>query len=264
MQRATIPIVPGRTSRVTCGVLLLAAAGWIGPGCHAPESSRTRIAQAGGATLADGSLEKSVKPGVNEKYENPDVDVWVGRFESESREIARYRREIVDAIGVEPGMVVADIGAGTGLFTPLFAEAVGPEGKVLAVDIVPKFLELIRERAGQQGLRNVQTILSEERSVTLEPGSVDLAFVCDTYHHFEYPKTMLRSIHRALKPGGLFVVIDFDRVEGKSRAWVLGHVRASQEVFTSEIVAAGFVKLNEPSWTPYLEENFGLRFRKVD
>lgn len=221
--------------------------------CRTPDS-RARRASSG---------ELSVKPGINDPYENPDVDTWVRRFESESREIFAHRVRIAGAVGIAKGMTVADIGAGTGLFTPLFAEAVGAEGKVLAVDIVPEFLELIRTRAREQHLTNVETVLCSEDSVRLPPASVDLAFVCDTYHHFEYPSSTLRSIHRALKPGGQLVVIDFIKIEGKSRDWIMNHVRAAEDITTAEIVAAGFTRDSDQPDSSFLQENYILRFRKA-
>jgi len=209
------------------------------------------------------SHEVSVKPGINQPYENPDVDTWVKRFEGESREIFKHRQRIMDALGAKPGMVVADVGAGTGLFEPFLSEAVGEHGTVWAVDIVPEFLELIRTRAGERGLTNVRTLLCAEDDVRLGPASVDMVFASDTYHHFEYPVSTLTSIHRALRPGGQFVIIDFDRVPGKSREWILDHVRAGKEAVIEEIRSAGFT-LVEQIDAPYLEENYFLRFRKVD
>jgi len=149
--------------------------------------------------------EASVKPGVNTEYLKPDLDVsqWVERFEHEGREIYDHREAIVAAVGLKPGMVVADIGAGTGLFTPYFSRAVGAKGRVMAVDIVPAFLERIRQRATAEGLANVQTVLGTERSVELPPNSIDVAFICDVYHHFEYPHSSMTSLHRALRPGGV-------------------------------------------------------------
>ena len=78
--------------------------------------------------LTASAQEKSVKPGINKPYENPDVKEFVGKFETESREIYAKRKDIVERCKVKPGMAVADVGAGTGLFTRLFAEAVGPKG----------------------------------------------------------------------------------------------------------------------------------------
>ena len=95
----------------------------------------------------------------------------------------------------------------------------------------------------------------------LPPKSVDLVFICDTYHHFEFPFKTLASIHEALRPGGQLVLIDFHRIEGKSREWVLGHVRAGQEVFVKEIVVSGFKVVARRS---FLKENYFVRFEKVE
>ncbi|OQZ01694.1 MAG: hypothetical protein B6D36_13870 [Planctomycetes bacterium UTPLA1] len=205
--------------------------------------------------------EQSVRPGINADYAHPDIPTWMGRFESESREIYKARDEIVADCRVAEGDVVADIGAGTGLFTLLFARAVGQDGKVIAVDIVPEFLDLIQQRASDESITNVSTILCTERSAELPPNSIDLAFTSDTYHHFEYPRSTLASIYRALKPGGVFIVIDFERIEGKSRDWIISHVRAGRVTVIDEITSAGFV-LEQPPAATYLAENYFLRFKK--
>lgn len=215
------------------------------------------------APPATAAPETSVRPGINAEYLKPDLDArqWVERFEREGREIYDHRERIADAVGLRPGMRVADIGAGSGLFTQLFARRVGPEGRVYAVDIVKAFLERIEARAQAAGLVNIQTVLGTERSVELAPGSVDVAFVCDTYHHFEYPRSSLASIHRALKPGGELVLVEFKRVPGESSDWVLEHVRAGQEVFTAEIEAAGFAVIETLG---FLRDNYIVRFRRLE
>jgi ubiquinone/menaquinone biosynthesis C-methylase UbiE len=96
--------------------------------------------------------------------------------------------------------------------------------------------------------------------VDLPPGSVDVAFVCDTYHHFEFPQRTLASLYRAIKPGGKLVVVDFIRIEGKSSAWILFHVRAGQEVVEKEITDAGFRKAGEVKGL--LKENYLVIFTK--
>lgn len=204
--------------------------------------------------------EKSVKPGINDLFRNPDVKEFLGKFEVESREVFARRREILAACQLKPGMTVADIGAGTGLFTRLFAESVGEEGQVIAVDISQKFLDHIERTGREAGLRNVTTRLCQPDSVELPDRSVDVAFVCDTYHHFEFPVRTLASIHRALKPGGRLIVVDFRRVPGQSSDWVLDHVRAGQEVFEGEIARAGFVKAREPA--DLLKDNYLVEFTK--
>src|SRR6516164_6560128 len=90
--------------------------------------------------LSTTAQEKSVRPGINKPFANPDLKGFIQKFEGESREIAAQAGDIVTACKLKPGMMVADVGAGTGLFTRKFAAAVGEKGKVLAVDIAPAFL----------------------------------------------------------------------------------------------------------------------------
>lgn len=205
----------------------------------------------------------SVKPGINKDFLDPALDPqkFVERFETESREIFTERAAIVSMVGLQPGQSMADIGAGTGLFTLPFAEAVGPKGRVYAVDIAPAFVERIEQLAAERGVRNVEGVVCAEDDARLPKDSIDVAFVCDTYHHFEYPAQTLASIHRALRKGGELVVVEFHRIEGVSREWCLSHVRAGQEVFVSEILAAGFEQLAQDQ-LPGLKENYVVRFRK--
>ena len=207
--------------------------------------------------------EQSVKPGINDKFVDPelDVDSFVKRFEIESREIFLARERILAACEIEDGDRVADVGAGTGLFSRLFSTAVGAEGWVYAVDISPRFLEHINQESAKNEIGNITGILCAEDSVNLPPASVDVVFICDTYHHFEFPKSTLASIHRALKPDGHLIVIDFERIEGKSRKWLMKHVRAGKEVFQAEIEEAGF-RLAEEKQLDGLAENYFLKFQK--
>ncbi|MFO0946736.1 MAG: methyltransferase domain-containing protein [Planctomycetota bacterium] len=203
--------------------------------------------------------EKSVKPGINDPFKDPDLKKFQETFEGESREIFAKRAEIASACHLKPGMKVADIGAGTGLFTRLFATSVGADGRVYAVDISQKFLDHIAAKCKEEKLSNVTYVLCTATSTELPPASIDVAFVCDTYHHFEFPYRTLASIHQALKPNGQLIVIDFHRIEGKSRDWVLQHVRAGEEVFKREILEAGFEPAGKETM---LSENYFLRFRK--
>jgi ubiquinone/menaquinone biosynthesis C-methylase UbiE len=204
--------------------------------------------------------EKSVRPGINKPFENPDVKDYLGKLEGESREIAAQRKEILAACKIKPGMVIADVGAGTGLFTRPFAAEVGPKGKVFAVDISKTFLDYIDKTCKEKQIKNVETILCDQFSTKLPPKSVDLVFICDTYHHFEFPQKTLQSIHDALRPGGQLILIDFQRIEGKSTEFVLGHVRAGKDVFVREITTAGFKMVEERD---FLKENYWVRFEKV-
>ncbi len=207
--------------------------------------------------------EASVKPGINKKFVDPnlDVDQWVKKLELESREVFLHRERILAACQIHEGDTVADIGAGTGLFSRMFSSVVGDQGSVFAVDISARFIEYINRESTRKKINNITGVVCAENSVNLPRDSVDLVFVCDTYHHFEYPKSTLASIHRALKNDGHLVVVDFERIEGKSRKWTMGHVRAGKEVFQTEIENAGF-KLVAQEQVDGLEENYFLKFRK--
>ena len=95
--------------------------------------------------------------------------------------------------------------------------------------------------------------------MSLPEASVDVIFLCDVYHHFEYPRTMNASLYKALRPGGTLILIDFRRVVGQSPAWVLEHVRAGQESFVAELEAAGLEAVDEVA---LLKENYIVRFKK--
>ena len=211
---------------------------------------------------AQAAPEPSVRPGANQQYLDQDLSVWKQRFETGGREIFDHREAILAALQLKPGMRVADVGAGTGLFSFRFAAAVAPGGRVYAVDIIPKFIDHLRAEARRRRVGNLIPVLSQPRSVALPPASVDVIFLCDTYHHFEYPRSMSRSLFRALRPGGTLVLIDFVRVEGQSPKWILEHVRAGQREFTAELVAAGFVPIEEPPPVPALKENYIVRFTR--
>ena len=157
-------------------------------------------------------------------------------------------------------MDVCDMGAGPGYHAIPMAEKIGPEGKVYAVDIAKNFISHIKARAAKASAANVEPILCTEKSVELPDASIDLAFICDVYHHFEYPQASLATLHRALKPGGEIVLIDFKRIAGESSDWVMSHVRAGQEVFESEVIAAGFEKISEVK--DLLKENYFVKFRR--
>mgnify|MGYP002631032630 CR=1 FL=1 len=207
------------------------------------------------------AAESSVKPGINDSWRSSDIDPLIGKLETESREIYVHRGLIGAVAGPRPGSVIADVGAGSGFMSHLFSRMVGPEGKVYAVDINETLLEHIKSGAAERGLDNLETVLCGEKDVNLPPGSVDMVFLCDTYHHFEYPKNSLSTILAALKPGGQLILVDFDRIPGVSAEWLLGHVRAPKEVFQKEIEDAGFTFLNDHPLEA-LEQNYILRFAK--
>ena len=214
---------------------------------------------AGGCTTS----ESGAKPGINDRWMSTEIDPLVASLESESREIYVNRRLLAEVAGPRPGTDVADIGAGSGFMARELARLVGPTGTVYAVDINPVMMQHVALRAAADDIPNLRTLVCTDRSVNLPHGPVDLGVICDTYHHFEYPASTLRTIHEALRPGGQIVLVDFRREPGVSRAWIIDHVRAGREVFIGEITAAGFELIQEHD-VPGLEENYVLRFRRTD
>ncbi|MFT7484457.1 MAG: putative methyltransferase [Candidatus Paceibacteria bacterium] len=222
--------------------------------CAAPDAATT--------DFADLSTEVSVKPGINESWKSDEIDPLIGRLEGESREIYAQQALIAAVVGPAKGAEIADVGAGSGFMSHLFAGLVGPEGTVFAVDINGALLDHVQEGARAKGLENIESVVCTEKSAELAAESVDMVFICDTYHHFEYPMNTMSSIHSALRPGGQLVVVEFKRIPGVSRDFIMGHVRAGQSVFQAEIEAAGFELIGEHPLEG-LQENYILRFRKI-
>ncbi|MFT5290562.1 MAG: SAM-dependent methyltransferase [Planctomycetota bacterium] len=210
---------------------------------------------------------EAVKPGataeLNEGFEDEELDVsnFLVRFEGESREVFSQREQIVQALHLKPGEAVADIGSGTGFFSVLFAHEVGPKGRVFGVDISSKFIDHLGERAFSLGLGQIKTVLCTDRSAMLKDASIDAAFISDTYHHFEFPQDTLASLRSALRPGGRLMILDFNRIPGITRPWMLNHVRCGRDDVIAEVEAAGFVLTGSPT-VAGLVENYVLVFER--
>ncbi len=184
---------------------------------------------------------------------------WADRFEHEGRAIYDKRFEILNQMELAPGMDVADIGAGSGLISRLIAGRVGPEGTVYAVDIAKNMVDYISKTAAEQKLTNLKAVLGTARSPQLAPNSVDRICIVDAYHHFEFPKDMLAEIKKALRPDGRLVLIDFKRVEGVARPYILQMVRAGEGTFTDEFIDAGFEVVSRN--VDLFPDNYVLKFK---
>jgi predicted methyltransferase len=221
-----------------------------------------------GATTSPASADTdlgtatSVRPGINESYldaTEKDMEDWEERLEGESREVVQSREALLSLLGLDGGEVVADVGAGTGLFAGQLSDLVGDTGRVYAVDIAPQFLAHVRGKMAESGRSNLIFHLAGAKDIGLAPDArLDVAFMCNVYHHIEYPGAYMPTLGAAMKPDGVLWVIDFKRIEGVTDPGILRHVRANQEQVTAEITAAGFV-LEES--VDLLEENYVLKFR---
>lgn len=131
---------------------------------------------------------------------------WLERSE---RELEEMPDTALDAIGVRPGMVIADVGAGVGYFSIRMAKRVGPDGKVFANDVQPEMLTMLRERAAKARVNNIETVLGTEADPKLPRGAMDIILLVDVYHEFSQPQSMLRKLKASLKPDGRLVLLEY-------------------------------------------------------
>jgi precorrin-6B methylase 2 len=137
---------------------------------------------------------------------------WLERPERERQE---QLSKMVKVLALKPRMVVADIGAGSGVISIMMAKEIGPKGRVLAVDIQEEMLSLLSKKLEQRGIENVIPVLGSLKSPQLEAQSVDLAILVDVYHEFSFPYEMMLGISRALKPGGRVAFVEFRKEDPK-------------------------------------------------
>ena len=164
--------------------------------------------------------------------------------------------EILEALGLQPGQHIADVGAGGGYFSLRFADFVGQEGKVYAVDISPSLLEYIRKSAIERGLSNVEAIITSEDNVALPKKCVDLIFLRNVYHHLSNRIEYNRKLRDILKPGGRIVIIEYEK-SGRLFSFhrVFGHY-VPRESIVKEMKKAGYRLVKELHFLP--EQSFTI------
>lgn len=133
----------------------------------------------------------------------------IANFERAERQTWQKPEQIVKALKLRNGTVVADIGAGSGYFSRLFAKAVAPKGKVYAVDVDKEILDYLKQEASKQHLNDLEIVVSRDDNPQLPENSVDLAFFCDTTHHIKNRVDYYRKLGLALKKGGRMAIVDF-------------------------------------------------------
>ena len=158
--------------------------------------------------------------------------------------------EVMDALGVKPGSVVADVGCGAGYFTFHLAARVGPKGRVYAEDIKEDRLAEIRKRAQKEGVTNIETVSGAEDDPHLPLASVDVVMIVDAYHEMRHYDAMLEGIYRALKPGGLLALIDGVAEPGRPRDEYYEHHRMPEQLEREGAERNGFRFVRErPGFT---------------
>lgn len=211
--------------RGALGLLLLALAA-----CPAP---------AGGRRAHDATAHQSFA----------DVEQWSRVFDDPARDAWQKPVELVAALGLAPGMTVADLGAGTGYLSRHLAAAVGSEGTVLAVEPEPNMVTHLRTRAERERTPNVVPILASPDNPRLPARACDVVLVVDTYHHIDDRLVYFRALSRALKPGGRVAIVDWQK-----QPLPVGpppdHKLAREQVL-EEMRAAGWGLVAEPAILPY-------------
>lgn len=158
-------------------------------------------------------------------------------YEGFNRDHWQQPQKVIETLALRPGDHVADLGSGSGYFTYRLAEAVGPKGKVYAVDVDREMNDLVTKAIKEKGIGNVELILARPDDPMLPPTGVDLVFTVNTYHHFENRVAYFQRLRKHLRPGGRIAVIDFDR-----RAWFAGLWRhyTPAEFIKREMEQAGY------------------------
>jgi len=178
-----------------------------------------------------------------------DIAVWVKVFEDPGRDTWQQPEEVVRTMNLAHGDVVADIGAGTGYFTRLFAAAVGPEGMAIGLDIEQSMVEYMHEDAKKLDLKNYTARVVKTDDPELTPGSVDVVFLCNTYHHIQDRLNYFRKVAGSLKPGGRLVIVDFYKKElpyGPPPEHKL-----AKNIVIGELLQAGYSLKQELHFLPY-------------
>jgi len=149
--------------------------------------------------------------------------------------------ELIHLMGVRRGMAVADVGTGIGYMLPFLSHAVGPEGKIYAEDIFDDFLAAAKERAQNQHLDNVTFIKGAADDPRLPEGQLDTVLALDVYHHFDYPEKMLAAIHKALKPDGKLIIVEYyKRPDAMGNGMAMTHIRLDMPDVIKEVEANHF------------------------
>lgn len=206
------------------------------------------------ASLAAGIVGGSLAPVLaspDGERRPAEVMSWRGAawLEREDRNEQEPPDQVIRAMGLSDGDVVADIGCGTGYFSRPMARAVAPGGKVYGVDIQPEMLDFLEKIAEEFGVSNIEPVLGESDDPKLPPESVDWILLVDVYHEFQQPKAMLAKMREALKPDGKVALLEY-RLEGDSAVHIKREHRMSPEQVMKEWQPAGFRLVAQHEFLP--------------
>ena len=178
-----------------------------------------------------------------------DPKSYIGALEDPKRDAYQKPHEVIHALGLKPGDIVADIGAGSGYFTFHLARHVGEQGKVYAVDVSPDMIRHVNRRIRETKTTNVVTVLADNDDPLLPDRSVNRFFICDVWHHVDNQTKYLSLMKQMLKPGGEIVMIDFHKKELPSGPPM--QMKIAREDLIRQMEANGFKMTREHTFLPY-------------
>ena len=189
----------------------------VGTACSKPPSATVPTSSSGVQEKANAPIYSTVRrsaDGIGKTYQGREISAvmgWQGAawLEREEREREERGSVLLQELALQPGMAVADIGAGTGYYARRMAPQVAPDGVVYAVDVQPQMVAMLTRLAAQPGLDNLEPVQASASDPGLAPESVDLALMVDVYHELEYPHEVLGALVRALRPGGRLVFVEY-------------------------------------------------------
>jgi ubiquinone/menaquinone biosynthesis C-methylase UbiE len=229
--------------RQRCGgaghLLILVAAVVSGTAAWGEPNGRDPVAPATPAALFQATSDQSFA----------DVEYWKKILDDPQRDTWQRPAEVVKALGLTPGMTVADLGAGTGYFMPYLAAAVGDGGTVYEVEVEPNLVVYLRERAERTEAANVVPVLTSRERPRLPGTGVDLILIADTFHHLDDRRAYLGRLRRALKSSGRIAILDwFKRPLPKGPP---PEHKIAREQVIEEMTAAGYRLVEEPRILEY-------------
>jgi FkbM family methyltransferase len=187
-------------------------------------------------------IKKGDPNGINKWYMGRQIAQVMSHFgidwlERKEREIEENSSLLLKNLAVKPGMLIADIGAGSGFHSALLSKMVG-NGKVFAVDVEPEMIAYLNARIQRENLSRIVPVLCTERNVTLPENTIDLILLVDVYHEFSYPYEMALSMFNVLKPGGKLVLVEFRAEDATVPIKTIHKMSEAQAI--KEIKIAGF------------------------
>ena len=180
-----------------------------------------------------------------------DIKQYLEQLDSEERDQHQKPRQVIEALNLKPGLTVADLGSGSGYFTRRFIEAVTETGKVYAVDVEPEMLKYAEESVVHMHRSyTAEFILARPDSPKLPYESIDLLFVCNTYHHLDERTKYFSDAQSSLKPGGRVAIIDFYHDERSGELGFPKHHLVSRETVIAELTGARYKLVREHHFLP--------------